>query len=613
LLELASPLPVVTTRRQTSLLGSIVPLGCVALAAVLWVVTVQSADYEAMGPLGLVTILGPSYFAGLTLLCMGFGVELLRTRPAESRLLALLVVLVVYLFGTACAIEPVAALTSTWSHAGDVRYVFVHGQPLNGYDAEFSWPGVFSLFALVAAFMGKSSVIVLLRWFPLGVELAYIAPMIAIARASGVSRRAGWLGAALFFGTNWIYQDYFSPQAVNVLFYLATVAVVLWCWRPVAGFVARRRPALRERWAMTRRAFRWRRLLGEEATSSWPAPRLIGAFLVLCLVFLASAISHQLTPYAIVLALLACLLTRRLGRPELLVIAVLFTIGWLSLGASNYWLGHLSQIFGGAFQFGATAASNVTGRVVGSESHRLIVDLRIVLTAGLLCLAAIGVARRATASRTLELLAIAPFFVLAAQSYGGEGLLRAALLSGPFAALLAASAILPLRSGSIRPFLRSLRLGRHGRTVLGVATAVVLVASTVVMTVVRGGNDYYESFSTGELSAVNLAYLLVKPNQTIGLVVPYAPIGQWYVGSVNASAVVASDATPSLKYIKIHLVGQHPTYIVLGQAQQHWGVVLAGYPARWMANLSTYLQAHSYVVVHRFGTATVLRARHGGT
>ena len=39
-------------------------------------------------------------------------------------------------------------------------------------------------------------------------------------------------------------------------------------------------------------------------------------------------------------------------------------------------------------------------------------------------------ARRATDSRTLEVLPVVPFFVLAGQSYGGEGLLRVALLSG---------------------------------------------------------------------------------------------------------------------------------------------------------------------------------------
>ena len=616
MVELATPLPVVGTSRTPSRLGAVVPLACATLAAVLWVVTVRRADYASMGPLGLVTILGPSYFVGLVLVCVGFAVELLRPHPDERRLAALVVVLLVFLFGTSCAVEPVAATTSAFSHAGFVRFVFVHGHPLNGYVAEFSWPGVFSLFAVVASFMGKSQVNLLLRWFPLGIELAYLAPMLAIARASGVSRRAGWLGVALFFGTDWIYQDYFSPQAVNLLFYLATVALVLSCWRPIATAVARRRPALSERWAATRRSLRWRRLLGDEATTSWPASRLIGAFLVLCLMFVASAISHQLTPYAIVLALAACLLTRRLGRPELVAVAFLVTIGWLSLGASDYWIGHLSQIFGGIFQFGHTVGTNVSSRVVGSESHRLIIDARILLTVGLFFLAGIGAARRATSSRTLELLCVAPFFVLLGQSYGGEGLLRVALLAGPFASLLAASAILPKRFGPIRPFLRPARLGRHGRAVLGVATAVVLLGATVVMTTVRGGNDYYETFSNGELSAVNLAYKLVTgPNQTIGLVAGYSPIGQWYVGTVPTTAIATGNSTPTLGQIRHGLEVQHPTFIMLGPAQQHWGVVLGGYPSTWMAGLRSYLETPKggYVLVRNFGTATLLKARIGGT
>ena len=504
--ELAIPMTVVRRSTVTTRLGATIPVACAVLAVALWIITVRGANYNAMGELGIITILGPSYFAGLAVVSIGFAVELLRPHPAQSRLLALVVVLIVFLFGTPCAIEPVAALTSSWSHAGYVHYVFVHGHALNNLDAEFSWPGVFSLFALVASFMGQSSVIVLLRWFPLGIELAYLAPMLAIARASGVSRRAGWLGVALFFGTDWIYQDYFSPQAMNFLYYLVTVAVVLTCWRPLAAVVARRRPALRERWSATKLALRPRRFLGEEATSSWPAPMLMGIFVVLTLIFVASSMSHQLTPYAIVLSLLACLVSRRLGRPELVAIAFLLSIGWLSLGASNYWLGHLSQIFGGIFQFGSTVGANVSSRVVGSASHRLIVDTRILLTLGVFGLAAIGAARRATASRTLELLTVAPFFVLAAQSYGGEGLLRVALLAGPFASLLAASALLPRRTGAIRPFIRSIRLGRHGRALLGTGAAILLLGSTVIMTAVRGGNDYYETFNNAELSAVNLTY-----------------------------------------------------------------------------------------------------------
>ena len=474
----------------------------------------------------------------------------------------------------------------------------------------------------MAGFAGKDQVIFLLRWFPLAIELAYLAPMLAIARASGVSRRAGWLGVALFFGTDWIYQDYFSPQAVNFLFYLSVVAVVLTCWRPVTALVARGRPSLRARWTATKLALRAHRVLGYDATTDWPASLVVGTLLVLALMFLASAMSHQLTPYAIVLALVACLFTRRLGRPELPAIAFLLAVGWLSLGASNYWLGHLSQIFGGIFQFGSTATANVSSRVVGSASHRLIVDVRILLTLGLFFLAGIGALRRAASSRTLELLTVVPFFVLAGQSYGGEGLLRVALLAGPFASLLAAAAILPSRSGSIRPFVRSLRLGRHGRTLLMVAAAVVLLGATVVTSVVRGGNDYYETFTSGELQAVNFTYAHVKPGETIGLVAPYEPIGQWYVGfAVRAYAVSADGTIPTQTQILTDLRGHHPTWIILGQAQQHWGEVLGSYPDSWMSRLLVHLThpGHLRHLGYRIaftaddGTAIVLQANVGGT
>jgi hypothetical protein len=587
-------MPVARRTTATTRVRTAVPVACAVAAIGLWIVTVHRADFAAMGKLGLVTILGPSYFVGLALLCVGLAVELVGTRPNEGRLLGLVVVLIVYLFGTACAIEPIAALTSSWGHAGFVRFVFVKGHALDGYDAEFSWPGAFSLFSLVSAFMGRGDVIVLLRWFPLGIELLYLPALLAIARASGVSRRVGWLGIALFYGTDWIYQDYFSPQAVNYLFYLVIVALVLACWQPAVRLVSQGHPALRERWTATREALRVRRLRGDDATTSWPPTIVIATFLVLCLLFLASAMSHQLTPYAIVLSLLACLFTRRLGRPELAAIAFLLAIGWLSLGASNYWLGHLAQIFGGIFNFGSTASANVSGRVVGSESHRLIVDARILLTAGLFALAAIGAARRATSSRTLELLAIAPFFVLAAQSYGGEGLLRVALLSGPFTALLAASALLPQRAGSIRPLLSQIRLGRHGRATLGVTVAVVLLGSTVIMSVVRGGNDYYETFSTGELAAVQFIYANATTGQVVGLVAPYEPIGQNKVGLVFVRGVAAGGTIPTLKKIASQFEQACPAWVLLGPAQLHWGEVLAGYGPSWEQFVVTGLQARGY-------------------
>ena len=251
--DLTLRLPAATRRESiTERLTTNVWAACGALAVLAWLYTVHRSDYGQIGALGLVTILSPAYFAGLLLVGVGLSVELVRPRLREGRLLCLTLVLIVFLFGTACAVEPVAALPSAWIHDGYVQYLFAHGHALDGFDAEFSWPGMFSMGALVVSFMGQTDATSLLRWFPLVIELLYLPAMLAIARASGVGRRAGWLGIAIFYATDWIYQDYFSPQAVNLLFFLGAIAVVLTIWQPVALRVRRHRQGVAQRRQDTR-------------------------------------------------------------------------------------------------------------------------------------------------------------------------------------------------------------------------------------------------------------------------------------------------------------------------------------------------------------------------
>jgi hypothetical protein len=586
-----------------------------AMAIVLWFVTVSRADFSHMGQLGLVTILGPTYFVGLAVLVMGLCLAIVQPKLREWTLAGLVGVLVLYIFGTPCAVEPTASLSTSWIHAGFVQYIFQHGHALNNYDAEFSWPGAFSLGAVLISFMGQSNALDLLRWFPFVIELFYLAPLVAIARRSGVNRRAGWLGVAVFYGTNWIYQDYFSPQALNILFFLVVVAVVLWVWKPIPLAAPPPRRLIARLFA-TRKSVSIARLRGAEASTDLAPRTLLAVLAVVIVVLVASAVSHQLTPYAIFLAFAACLLTRRLGRPELVAVMLLLAIGWLSLGASNFWLGHLSAIFGGFGQLFGIFGQNVSSRVTGSASHRHIVDIRILLTAALFGLAALGAARRATDSRTLEVLALSQFALLGAQSYGGEGLLRVALLSGPFASLLAASAILPSRAGALPPLIgervawRRLRLRvpwPNGRIAVGVCATVALFGFAVVTTAVRGGNDAYESFSTGEVDAAAYVYAHVTPGDVIGIIAPYAPLGQQDVGTVGIYVVSETANVPQLKVVGSTLVAQQPTYILLGAAQEAWGVILAGYPPGWQDELQRYLLDNHYVVVARWSTATVLR------
>jgi hypothetical protein len=576
-------------------------------ALLLWIAAVRHANFARMGPLGLVSVLGKTFFLGLALAIVAFAIELLREQLHEGRLIALTILLIVFLFGTACAIEPVASLTSSWVHAGYVQYVFAHGQPLENYNAEFSWPGAFSLGAVLISFMGQSNALDLLRWFPLAIELLYLAPLLAIARASGVSRRAQWLGIALFYATNWIYQDYFSPQALNFLFFLVVIALVLTGWSPLQRAHEARFDRLRDRLGAWRGAVAMRRLRGEDATTSWTVNQMLGTLAVLALLFLASAVSHQLTPYAIFLALIACLVSGRLGRPELIGLVFCLAVGWLSLGASNFWFGHLNLVFGSIGQLATSFGSNVSQRVTGNASHRLIVDVRILLTAALFGLALLGSARRGATSRTLELLVAAPFVLFAIQNYGGEGLLRVALLSGPFAALLAGSAIFPERDGPIRPILPDVRFRRHPRAVLAVVAGVVLFSFAVTTTVVRGGNDAYESFSNGELSAVNYVYAHIPAGKHVGVVAPYLPIGQRDVGEVTIfEAIGAGPIVPTFNKMRANMLGARALYVVLNAAQNQWGQIVAGYPPGWQGALEHSLAQAGYRVAARWPTATVL-------
>lgn len=581
-------------------------LGLAAIALTMWFITVHRATFSSMRLLGLVTVLGWTYFVGLALVVASFVIALFRTPLRTSRLVVAVVVLVIFLYGTAAAVEPTSALTDSWIHAGFTQYIVQHGHVLNNYDARFSWPGGFSLAAVLVAFTGQPNALAMLRWFPVVIELLYLAPLLAIATRSGVSRRGAFFGVALFYATNWIYQDYFSPQALNYLLFLVVIATVFTCWRPRQ--LTRLTPGRGRVGALFKQGrdvLTLRRLDGRDAEPLRDVRTTMWVLALLTPILGASVMSHQLTPYALIVALGGLLITRRLGRPELVVVAALFAIGWLSLGASNYWIGHLNDIFGGIGQISSTVGSNVTNRVTGSASHRLIVQWRMGIIVMLYLLAGVGALRRAADSRSLEVLVGAPFVLLVIQNYGGEGLLRVVLFALPFSALLAASALLPRRRVAlVTRHVKTRRRARH-RIVTASLVGVVLLAFSLGTTVVRGGNDAYEAFSLGEVSAVNYTYSHAHPGQTIGVVSAYLPLGQRDLGVVDFF-IADGPSTPSPRAVLESFLKKRPHWIILSRSQESWGEIVAGYQRGWIKTLQTSLVKDGYRVAQRWPTASVL-------
>ncbi len=258
-------------------------------------------------------------------------------------------------------------------------------------------------------------------------------------------------------------------------------------------------------------------------------------------------------------------------------------------------------------QLSGTLGQNVTKRVVGSFSHRMIVDARIIETMALYTLGAIGALRRRPNSRALEALTGAPLLLLFAQSYGGEGLLRAVLFGLPFISLLAASALLPNRVGPIQAILPKLPFGVVGRKTLGVTVAIVILVFSVGTVVVRGGNDAFESYTLGEFDAVNYTYNHIAPGQTLGVVIENLPIGYRDVGSITVFDAEQNNQT-SLPVRPSTFVSNHAAWIILSQSQESWGVNIAGFPRGWEEKLETALLSDGYKIAKAWPTATVLRA-----
>lgn len=140
--------------------------------------------------------------------------------------------------------------------------------------------------------------------------------------------------------------------------------------------------------------------------------------------------------------------------------------------------------------------------------------------------------------------------------------------------------------------------------VLRLLVVIVVLSFALATTIVRGGNDAYESFSLGEMSAVNYVYDHVRPGETVGALNYYLPYGQRDVGEV------VQYIPPAIKYKKMgrQLLNARPNYIILSQSEEAYGQDVAGYPAGWEESLEATFLNHDYKVVASWATATVLKS-----
>lgn len=462
-----------------------------------WAVGLPLIDLRQMDHTGLVSQLPVSFYAALLLINAAFAAALIRREQSRLTLAVLVTGLVVMLYGITSVVEELPRGSVTWLHAG-LADVIERTGTLPNTDARFEWPGFFVLVAFMTSAGGLEHPIELATWVPAVLNLLYVPALLVIYRAGTADWRLQWLGVWVFLLANWVGQDYFSPQGFNFLLYLTAIAIIITSFRPGAGSSwppATIRSAIRI-------GFGDRTIPDATALAARHGGELV---LVVIVLTIAVASSHQLTPFVLVASVGTLVLVGVCRLTWLPMLAALIVAAWLSYMTVDFLSGHLGKLLSDVGQADAIATASVTRRVDGSPGHIAVVQFRLVFTAALWSFAFAGmvVRRRAgVADVALVVLGAVPFGLVLLQSYGGEILLRVYLFSLPAVAF----------------FVAALIFAGIAATSAWRAFAIVVVVCSLLgsgLMIARYGNERADYVSREELEGVNKAYDLLEPGGLI--------------------------------------------------------------------------------------------------
>jgi len=400
-----------------------------------WAYGVTQLRPTGIGIYGLLAS-SPWLDVGLFLLVAGFLLEL--RREARTWVLALqLVGLIIAIHGTVPIIFGVPEYDWVYKHVGIASAFEQYGRVTDPTNIYQQWPVLFAGVAAIAS-LAHVNALTFAAWAPLAFEMADALLLVAIFRLLVGERRIVWLAVLLYEGlVSWVGQDYLSPQAFGFLLWLGMALIILrWLRRPTpapdhGGRLARLRAPL---------------LAGlPPAPDTTRAMRAV-AVAVVAVIFFAIVAAHQLTPY-MALAGIGALSLLGLVRPRwLLVLLAAIAGGYLAL---HYDL--IAQQFGGLFSGGNPLANAAGARGTPNASSAAVWSARTVdaLAGGMWLMTVAVIARRRRRLGPIAIpavLALSPFAILLAQSYGGEAIYRVYMFSAPWCALLIAGVLYELRA-----------------------------------------------------------------------------------------------------------------------------------------------------------------------
>jgi transposase-like protein len=547
------------------------PLAALAIG----LLSLTTARESAVGQYGLIQALPPLYFVSLGILSISFIRAWRSPQPRFPELILGVISLVVLLQAAPGIIESEPRFQVAWLHAGFTDFVARTGRVLPRLDARFNWPSFFTGMAFLDRAGGLPNAIILIRWWPVFINLLYLPPLYMLAKLVLRDAKKAMLAIWLFPFANWIGQDYYSPQSVAYLLYLVLLCVVL------GPYGASRKAMIP----------RLRRKPRDNDTKNPPDdwhPQTPAHALTLLLVMLtlcaAMDTGHQLTP-VFALAVVAVLVF--FGRTRLLAwpgVMFLLAAGWICYGAITFWIGHISALFGGLGSVGGNYTGDLHLQLHESAAHHQVNDVRLLVVGAISGLAVIGffAGRKMRVDRTAAaVMMLTPLVTIAGQSYGSEAGLRGFLFSLPGSLCLVAMALTSARMG--------LRL-----ILTGALTAALIPAFLIA----RWGNEIFERVLPGEVSAATALYRVAPHGSTImTLTLPatleFTDIGQYQYqsGTIDTSASGGITSPARLVPGLARQLGRNPHggYLIITISQLESARTNSGVPLSWGADVERQL------------------------
>jgi hypothetical protein len=404
--------------RPAGHVGVFVAFVALTAAVQLWVIGLWGADPKAMTDLGLVSLLGWATAGAVLILLVSFFIAL-SYRPSEIVLGAHLLTLIVLVHGTPAILFGTLRYSWAWKHIGIVDFILRHGrvdttvQELGVYQ---DWPGFFGASALLAELAGADQLIKISIWAPVAFNIANLLALRCLFRAFRAGRTHTWLALLLYFLTTWVGQDYFSPQASAFLLFLVLFTTVARKFRPIGPV----------------------------------HHRATGSIVLVILLMVAIASSHQITPLMVFVALTVLFVARQIRGWYLPVLAFVTMVGWAFTVAQDFTLSNIddwiAQVndplanMAGTFEKSATIRGGQ--HLVSFAGRAVIVIMTLVAAIGM-----IRLARRKKLDYMVLLLAGAPGLLLYVTAFDGELLFRIFLFASPFLSYFASAALLPAGGG----------------------------------------------------------------------------------------------------------------------------------------------------------------------